>query len=319
MNFIPVSTHQIRIIPLKTAVAEKKNSSQNYTGIRLTQVWQLVQWLSIDVAIGALCSSALACEIMGIWPLPWTSISILGTTVCLIYTADHLWDVAHMPVKAVTGRHLFHWQHKQKLQTMACILSGVTGIMAILYLNLPVILFGAILGSLVAIYIALINTLSPEKGRQWFHKEIYVAVFYSAGVWGIAFLQAQHITAIHWLLAFAFCLVVLQNLFLFSYYELEEDIQQQQRSIARAWGKAFTRKILITLFILSACLLLLLFFLSEDKSIWQLLFTLCVMSAILGLLLCFPSIFARHHRYRMLGDAVFFIPGLLLLKNILFI
>lgn len=303
---------------MKTAVAENDNLSfsKESTGIR--HVLQIVQWLSIDVAAGAVCCSALACDLMNVWPLPWLALCILGATVWLIYTADHLADVKRMPTKPVTGRHLFHWQHKDKLQKTVATLSIITGLLAFMFLPSRLIWFGIILGGLVILYIALVNTLSENTARKWFHKEIYVAVLYAAGVWGVAFMQAKHITVIHWLSASAFFLVVLQNLFLFSYYELHEDIQQRQRSIAKTFGKAFTAKVLLALFIVFIFHVLLLWLVSADTEVRLLLITLCSMSAVLGILYAFPLHFILNHLYRALGDAVFFLPGLILLIKILF-
>jgi hypothetical protein len=145
-----------------------------------------------------------------------------------------------------------------------------------------------------------------------------VAFVYTAGVWGIGFIQAESVSSIHWLLAFAFGLVVLQNLFLFSWYELAEDICQQQSSVVRAWGKELVRRILWSLFIIFAVNAWLVFFISGDSLIGQVLLGFGIMSGILAMLFFFPKFYRKNYRYRLIGDGVFFIPGFLLLNLFLF-
>jgi 4-hydroxybenzoate polyprenyltransferase len=268
--------------------------------------------------MGAMCSAALVCRLLDVWPLPWLAISMLGAVVLLIYTVDHLCDVQRMPVKPVTGRHLFHWRYKRELQVFAGILSLFIGLAVLVFLSVRLIMFGTILGSLVLVYLWLVHTLKSGQARKWFHKEVCIAFVYTAGVWGIGCVQATYLFPVHLLLAFAFGLVVLQNLFLFSWYELTEDIRQQQRSVVRTMGKKTARRVLWSLFIVfavNACLLLLI---SDDCFIHQVLLGFGMMSGILAMLFLFPHLFRKNYRYRLMGDAVFFIPGGLLLNHLLF-
>jgi len=318
VNFISVENYEIKIIALKTLIAENKKIFPGKAKIQIHHIWQRIQWLSIDVALGAMCSSAMACTLMRIQPLPWLAISILGAMVFLIYTTDHMCDLQHMPVESMSNRRLFHWKHKRPLQIFAGILAGLVALLCLLYLPLPLIYFGIALGSLVALYLLLVNYLQPGQGNKWFHKEICVAVVYTSGVWGVGFVQAKHITAIHWLLVFAFGLIVLQNLLLFSCFELDEDVQQHQRSLAKTWGKELTKKILLVTFLLFAAVMLLGFFFNTEELIQQALSIFCIMAAILGLLFCFPNTFRKNDWYRLIGDGIFFIPGFVLLNELLF-
>jgi hypothetical protein len=303
---------------LKTLTAANTNRSFVKENSRIQYLLQVAQWLSLDVALGAMSSASLVCKLLGIWPLPWVAIGILGAVVLLIYTVDHLFDVRRMPVKPITGRHYFHWQYKRELQVFTAILVLITAIAAVLFLSSRLLLFGIILGSLVLVYLWLVNTLTSRQARKWFHKEVCVAMVYTAGVWGIGFVQAVHITTVHWLLAFAFGLIVLQNLFLFSWYELAEDLCQHQRSIAQIWGQKITAKLLYGLFIAFVMNAWVIFSISNDTFIHQVLLGFGVMSGILSILFLLPPAFRKNYRYRLIGDGVFFIPGLLLLNHLLF-
>jgi hypothetical protein len=120
---------------------------------------------------------------------------------------------------------------------------------AIFLLPSLLIYFGLGLGSIVALYLWLVNYLPLIKAMPWFHKEIFIAFIYTAGICGVPLLQAPHITIVHSLLIGCFGLVAFHNLLLFSYYELEEDILQAQRSVVQVWGVARTKTILLLSFL----------------------------------------------------------------------
>ncbi|QHT69815.1 hypothetical protein GXP67_25795 [Rhodocytophaga rosea] len=303
---------------MKTLIARHTPNRLSKESFRILHLLQIAQWMSLDVAVGAMCSAALVCRLLDIWPLPWEPICILGAVVLLIYTVDHLFDAQHIPGKPVTGRHLFHWQHQRELLVFTAILTLFTAFAALLFLPSRLIVFGTVLGTLVLLYLWLVNTLKSGQARRWFHKEVCVAFVYTAGIWGVGFVQAKSLSAIHWLLAFAFGLVVLQNLFLFSWYELAEDIQQQQRSAVEIWGQESSRKVLWSLFIVFAGNAWLLYSMTDDSFIYRVLLGFGMMSGILAMLFAFPKLFRKNYRYRLIGDGVFFIPGFLLLIHLLF-
>jgi hypothetical protein len=96
-------------------VVDKVRSNGTKSKAKLNQIWGVAQWLSIDVSLGAICSCAMMYKVMGVTPLPGYQLLILGGTVQLIYTLDHLWDVQHMQMVPITERHIFHWRFKPQL------------------------------------------------------------------------------------------------------------------------------------------------------------------------------------------------------------
>jgi hypothetical protein len=51
-------------------VVDKVRSNGTKSKAKLNQIWGVAQWLSIDVALGAICSCAMMYKVMGVTPLP---------------------------------------------------------------------------------------------------------------------------------------------------------------------------------------------------------------------------------------------------------
>jgi 4-hydroxybenzoate polyprenyltransferase len=272
------------------------------------RIAKLAQALSLDVALGAVCCSAMFCRLVGLSPLPWAQLWTLGGTVLFIYTADHQADVYRMPGPPLTERHRFHFRYRRLLRPLAGVLAvGLAG--AALPLPRPVLVYGLLLAGAVGAYLLVVSRLPEARGRRWFHKEILVAALYTAGVWGSVAVRAGALPPFARLAGVIFALLALQNLLLFSYLEWEEDVSQGQRSLARSWG---TGRVRIAMRVLSVVLIGLLaagWGGAEGlmgRAVW---FTLAAMTGVLGALCAFPAAFRRRHRYRLLGDGVFLLAA----------
>ena len=266
------------------------------------------QALSLDVALGAVCCSAMLCRLVGLSPLPWLQLWTLGGTVLLIYTADHQADVYRMPGPPLTYRHRFHWQYRRLLRPLAGLL-GIGLAAAALRLPAVVLAYGLLLAGAVGAYLLVVSRLPVGRGRRWFHKEILVAALYTAGVWGSVAVRAGSLPPFARLAGVIFGLLALQNLLLFSYLEWEEDVSQGQRSLARSWGPGRVRLAMRVLSVVLAGLLAASWHWAEGgtgRAAWG---TLAAMTGVLGALCAFPAAFRRGHRYRLLGDGVFLLAA----------
>ena len=272
------------------------------------RIGKLAQALSLDVAFGAVCCSAMFCRLVGLEPLPWTQLWVLGGTVLLIYTADHQADVYRMPGPPLTDRHRFHWRYRRLLRPLAGMLAiGLAG--AALLLPKVVIVYGLLLAGAVGAYLLVVSRLPEARGRRWFHKEILVAALYTAGVWGSVAVRAGALPPFARLAGVIFGVLALQNLLLFSYLEWEEDVSQGQRSLARSWG---TGRVLLATRGLTVVLVGLLaagWDGAEGFTGHAAWVTLAAMTGVLGALGAFPAAFRRHYRYRLLGDGVFLLAA----------
>ncbi len=270
----------------------------------LHRIEKAAQALSLDVALGAVCCSAMFCRLLGLTPLPWLQLWTLGGTVLLIYTADHQADVYRMPVPPLTDRHRFHWRYRRLLRPLAGVLGiGLAG--AALRLPTVVLVYGLLLAGAVGAYLLVVSRLPEARGRRWFHKEILVAVLYTAGVWGSVAVRAVSLPPFARLAGVIFGLLALQNLLLFSYLEWEEDVSQGQRSLARSLGPGRVRLAMRLLSVGLVGLLAAGWGLAgggTGRAVWL---TLATMTGVLGALCAFPAAFRPNHRYRLLGDGVF--------------
>ncbi len=75
-----------------------------------SRLYGLLNLLSIDVAIGAVCCALFFGRLLQVDILPYGLIT-LGLTVWVIYCADHLFDAARLKGRASTRRHQFHQDH----------------------------------------------------------------------------------------------------------------------------------------------------------------------------------------------------------------
>jgi 4-hydroxybenzoate polyprenyltransferase len=248
------------------------------------------------------------CRLVGLEPLPWTQLWVLGGTVLLIYTADHQADVYRMPGPPLTDRHRFHWRYRRPLRPLAGLLAvGLAG--AALPLPRVVLVYGLLLAGAVGAYLLVVSRLPEARGRRWFHKEILVAALYTAGVWGSVAVRAGALPPFARLAGVIFGLLALQNLLLFSYLEWEEDVSQGQRSLARSWGKGRVLFATRGLTVVLAGLLAAGWDGAEGGTGLAVWGTLAAMTGVLGALCAFPAAFRRHYRYRLLGDGVFLLAA----------
>jgi 4-hydroxybenzoate polyprenyltransferase len=275
---------------------------------RLKRIGKIAQALSLDVVLGAICCSAMFCRLMKITPLPWGQLAVLGGTVLLIYTTDHQSDVHKMKGLPLTDRHRFHWRNRRLLRPFA---AGLLLLLAVTSLWLPrvVLLYGLGLAATVGAYLLAVSRLPSAKAGKWFHKEILIAVLYTAGVWGSVAVRAAAPGRFAWLSGAIFGLLALQNLMLFSYLEWEEDVSQGQRSVARSWGKTGVRGGLLILAALLAGLLLAGWWWTDGSTGRAVWITMALMALVLGVLSAFPAPFRQHALYRWLGDGVFLLAA----------
>jgi 1,4-dihydroxy-2-naphthoate octaprenyltransferase len=107
---------------------------------------------------------------------------------------------------------------------------------------------------------------------------------------------------------FIFLVAALLNLLLFSWYEMKQDKEDGHPSFANYFGEQFTRKIIVILFLAQGLLLVYLLITQFRIEI----IILFAMNAVLALLMIFPKVFQQQERYRLVGDAIFLFPGLVL-------
>ncbi len=265
---------------------------------RLFQWYQCINLLSVDVSIGAVISAVFFAKIFNVHIL-FHELVVLGLTVWIIYTSDHLIDAYKLIQPASSKRHLFH-QHHFKILLSLVLVAVLVVISQIAFIHRPLLLAGIMLALLVVVYFFI-------QHKLLFLKEMVGALLYTGGVLLIplsakdsllTFLQLQFIVQ--------FGLVVLTNLLLFSWFDWLHDQHDRHHSFTTTFGEQITSKVLLFLIVANAVLTgaQFLFFPLHPMYV----FTIILMQLILLIIFFNQRFFENNDRYRILGDAVFLLP-----------
>jgi 4-hydroxybenzoate polyprenyltransferase len=256
----------------------------------LFSLYRYVNLLSLDVVAGSVCCALFFGKAYGT-ALDANTLVVLGLTVWLIYTADHLLDASKIRDNAVTKRHSFHQKHNLTLLIVSLIVLIVDFVLTV---SLP----GEILsrGIIALVFVALYLIF---HSHFTFFKEAISAVLYCTGIF--ITVMPSTFNTLHMLLFLQFFLVVAMNLILFAWFEVDYDVKQKSQSLATSLGKRKTGIIIWILFILNTLIWCCSFANLESSVLW--------MMALLHIgVFIASSFFARDERYRLTGDAIFLLP-----------
>lgn len=259
---------------------------------RLIRIYRFLNLLSIDVVLGAVCSALFFASIFNVSIHPQGLLS-LALTVWIVYTIDHLLDARKVIGRASTDRHQFHQRHYCML--VPCVGAAMLlDALIVFFIRRPVLEGGVVLFAGVAVYL-LVQQYTKIL------KEIFIAIMYTMGV----LLPSVMVTRVPyhtwpWVLLTQFFLLALTNLLLFSWFDHELDARDKRSSFVTIVGQARTRIIISMLFMITALLTI---FSHELKASC---YILTADSLLLCIFIC-PGFFREADRFRLAGDAIFFI------------
>ncbi len=165
------------------------------------------------------------------------------------------------------------------------------------FLPATVFIKGLCLSAIVVIYVLL--------QRKLFIKEFVVALLYTLGVLLPSWALQPVLSPLQALLIIQLFVIALINLLLFSWFEFAADQKDGHASFATRLGKTRTAKLLVALcvvnFIISGWIL-------TQYQFSVSIFVLFAMTIALLIIYLKAEFFANKDRYRLLGDAIFFIP-----------
>ena len=274
----------------------------------LASLSKYIRFLSLDVALGGAILSAAIARFLGV-DLPDAVPICLAIAIWIIYTIDHLIDAFKSTGDPTIGRHLFHRTYAKWL-IGAVVLAVLAGGYVLLALPAITLLYGVGMVLLVLVYFVLIYFF-----RGFYLKEIFVAMVYAMGVFvGPVSLNFGQVPPLTVLLFLQVLLVAQINLILFSFFEKKLDEMDKHPSLVLKMGDESVSKLLKVLFALLVviqCFTLIDFGTDLSSILFQLLFI--SMGLILLTLYSWPQKFLANDRYRMIGDGIFFLPGIWLL------
>jgi hypothetical protein len=267
----------------------------------LLRFYQYVNILSLDIAAGAVISALFFAKIFQVQVKPH-GLTALALTVWIVYTADHLRDAKKIKHPASTQRHRFHQNHFHFIVAFLA-LAIVLDVVTIFFIRRQVFEWGLILSAIVILYL-----LAHQSLR--FLKEFFIAALYTCGI----LLLSITVTPItlgmtHYLLILHFGCMAWINLVLFSWFDQVFDLQDEQSSFVTVVGERTTQYFLYGIFGFSFCLTILELILAGPFIPVLILFT---MNIVLVLIFVWRTALAKNDLYRLIGDAVFMFPIILL-------
>jgi 4-hydroxybenzoate polyprenyltransferase len=269
---------------------------------QLIRFYKLLNVLSIDVAVGALISALFFAKIFHVTILPYGKAALV-LTVWIVYTADHLRDAKQIQKEASTARHFFHQRYFKPI-FICMVIAILVDITMLFFLRKQVFFWGLLLSLCVCVYLAI-------QSKFPYVKEMFVAALYTAGVLLPALvLTDMKIGISHHLVIIQFFLIALLNLLVYSWYDADTDRKDGLRSIVTYFDASVTKRLIVTLMILTFILIAssIAFF---EFSLIQL--TMLLMLTSMLMITKWKKKLQQHDLYRIAGDAVFFIPAIMLL------
>jgi len=261
-------------------------------------VYKWINILSLDIVVGALCSCIFFSRVFGVEVL-LPEYGVLGITVWILYTLDHLLDAYRIKDKASTQRHHFH-QTNFKILSIAVVIGGCLVIILLQMVRSELLYRGAILILLAVLY--LVGHRKLRLIKEWLG-----ALLYTAGV-ALPTFPGRQLSPPEIFAVVAFLLTAYNNLLIFSWFDEDSDRLDKQPSITTSLGADLV--LLLTKGLVSLASIGTGFMFIYYHAYSFLLLT--AMNLVLLLIVLLPSYFKQDSRYRMLGDAVFFLPSIAL-------
>ncbi len=270
---------------------------------------QLFQSFSLDVVIGALAGGVFAVNILAVKPNIWWW-PVLAMSVWVVYTSDHLIDGFNQKRDALIFRHRLHYHFRYFFMAALFIVSTLTFILVIVFLDIRILLWGFVIGLGALVYLGFI-ILGRKKGF-YFQKEFFISLFYVAGIWLAPLIWYGKALSFYFILTMViFVLLVWAEGLLTALHERDSDRGDHMQSFCTFYGRQKTQRLILILLILSMLSSLGLLF--TTPSLGKEYLILITMTVSLMAIHFFPSFFHKNERYRILGEFTFWLPFLLLL------
>jgi len=231
----------------------------------------------------------------------------LFISVLFIYNLDHLLDALKLTEDAKTYRHSFYQNHFKYLLIWQIVL-GITGAITIYFLPLTIILAGSGMLLLMGLYFWLIFGYYQQN---LIYRELFVALGYTFAISFSTIFSADF--SFHfsygWLLVLIF-FIALTNLWVFSLYDLAIDELENNHSIARSLGTTFFNKLIKTTLFLTFVLIVCF---TIAFNFWIIGLSLLVIELIYLLLLIKRNYFYYNEVYRLIGESILIVPGIVII------
>jgi 1,4-dihydroxy-2-naphthoate octaprenyltransferase len=267
--------------------------------------------LSLIIVAGACISSIFISRVLES-ELSLLSIISLGISVWIIYTFDHYIDAKQLNNIKGKPRHQFHLEN---LALIKFLLIAAVCVNTVILIFLPneVLIMGIILLLFITGYFMIIKLPIQYIGV---FKELIIAAIYSAGIFIPAIATHSKPVSISIIpLYLVFFLLAWINLLLFSWFDFEYDRRAGFASLVIVLGRDFSNKIIWILLIIFYILWIWTFYFFTSGSFpGELKWITIAMAIILSAMQNNKRLFYKGENYRLVGDAIFLLPLMALLK-----
>lgn len=269
---------------------------------KVLHIYSLLRLVSFDIVFGVISGAYFASRIFDVSPSIYFWIT-LGTTVWIIYTADHILDGIRTK-KYDSETYRFHFTNRIVLLSIVIFTGIISAIFVFFFLEKELIIFGIYTFVLVIIYLLL--NFAFRKRHRFFPKELIIAALYTCGIFGGVLVLKGNVELLQVLVITNYFLLVLANVLVFSYFDSEKDRINKFNSLVVNFGRYLSKKVIF--FILSIAFiisLVILFFYSQ----WIIFIIFVFMNFTLLQVVLFSNYFKKKGYYCIVADAVFFYPA----------
>ncbi len=226
--------------------------------------------------------------------------------VLSIYNLDHLVDAFRLNASAKSYRHSFYQQYfKSLLLWQAFLLSA--GLWVLFQLSPLIVFWGGFMSIAIGAYFLIIFN---ARFHNYMLREIVVALGYTISVAVIPFAGFLISSTINFYFLFLIIfLVALTNLWVFALFDVENDEKQNHHSIAR--GVEVKRLIKMTRTLILLALIIIIAY-TIHQQYWLLGAVFIGVEISYLAILHFKYYLKKNEYYRLFGELVLVLPGLIL-------
>lgn len=277
----------------------------------LASIYRKLNLLSIDVALGAVAGGIMASGVTGCAP-EWGYWVVLPLSVWLVYTADHIIDGLNASPPLLHERHLFHRRNMKALIIAGIPLALLTAFFAFSTLPGRMIIYGLVLGLLILAYLGLVMSISRGSPRA-LQKELLVALFYTAGIWGPLYVMQTEHSTYEWLIMLIFFMLAFADLLLLSILELGRDSQEGEPSFPGNYGPEVAKRLFQFISILALSGAAFVMLTGQDPLHRKASLLLGIMDILLIFIFELYEGSKKELGFRYFSELVFLVPALMLL------
>ena len=263
--------------------------------------------LNIDTALGAVLSSNFIAKSLDL-SLSWVINASLFVSVLIIYNFDHLADARKITGIAQTRRHQFYKEYGFSLQIFQVVLM-LLGIILLFFLPLEIVKGGSIIVVGILFYFGVLEIV-PSKSI--FFKELSIAAIYTIAIFFAPMMHYSEPVSLPMILfVLEFFILALLNLIVFALYDTDADALEGHPSLVNVIGKKNTTRWLFILYGLLTISGICYYLISNQSYLYQVvILSMGSILLFLGTKIDEPNF---RNSFRIIGDSVFLLPGLLLL------